>query len=158
INAHFKLYMKQSVLTQLYVKAMVFLAENKKVRLPVPLDDENHHRTFSHFKTKSKGLIATIQIAKQIAKTTNTIHIGGEIGTGKRLLAEMIHNHSPMSKEPFYVYNCLDKEPEMIEEELFGNKTRTERKEGIIDSITNGTLYIKHIDNLPYSLQGNLLE
>ena len=68
------------------------------------------------------------------------------------MFAEMIHNHSSLSTRPLYVYNCLDKEPEMIKEELF------DQDRGIMNSMTTGTIYIKNMDNLPYSLQGNLLE
>lgn len=97
---------------------------------------------------------STIRIASKLAKTPDAIHIEGGTGTGKQMLAEMIHNDSTGAALPFYVYNCLDKEPQLIEKELFGSKD--EKIEGIINAISGGTLYIKHIDQLPYALQGKL--
>ena len=152
INDRFNLHINQGLLTQLYIKAMVFLSGKKVIRHAVSIDDENYYRNFGQLNTKSPILKSTIQIAKKIAQTRNPIHIEGEVGTGKRMFAEMIHNHSSLSTRPLYVYNCLDKEPEMIKEELF------DQDRGIMNSMTTGTIYIKNMDNLPYSLQGNLLE
>ncbi|UOQ94903.1 sigma 54-interacting transcriptional regulator [Halobacillus shinanisalinarum] len=154
IKQHFLLEIKDSTLMQLYIKTLVYLTEKKSSVSPVSVIDQNQHRTLNQIITKSSLLKSTIEIAYKISLTSNAIHIEGGIGTGKQMLAEMIHNESSFSTQPFYAYNCLDKEPGSIEEELFGSKDQ--KKKGIINSITGGTLYVKNIDQLPYSLQGNL--
>src|SRR5699024_9001091 len=71
--------------------------------------------------TKSPSMLSTIQIANQVAYSSNAIHIEGNVGTGKQMLAEMIHNASPLSTMPFYVYSCSEKYPQIIDKELFGS-------------------------------------
>src|SRR5699024_7433727 len=152
INDRFNLHINQGLLTQLYIKAMVFLSGKKVIRHAVSIDDENYYRNFGQLNTKSPILKSTNQNDKKNQQNRNPIHIEGEGGTGKRMFVEMIHNHSSLSTRPLYVYNCLDKEPKMIKEELF------DQDRGIMNSMTTCTIYIKNMDNLPYSLQGNLLE
>ncbi|WP_339316271.1 sigma 54-interacting transcriptional regulator [Oceanobacillus sp. FSL W7-1304] len=154
IKQYCQLDMKVSLLTQLYIKAMIYATDKKTESLPISIHDQNQHRTLDSLKTSSPSLQSTIRIASKLAKTPDAIHIEGGTGTGKQMLAEMIHNDSTGAALPFYVYNCLDKEPQLIEKELFGSKD--EKIEGIINAISGGTLYIKHIDQLPYALQGKL--
>lgn len=141
----------REILTQLYIKSMVNLSEEKLSPQTFSFDDKNLNRTFDELNTNSALLQSTIQIAKKLAKTKNIIHIEGEIGTGKRMLAEMIHNHSMLSASPIYVYNCSDKEIETIQRELFSHDS------GLINSVSVGTIFIRNIDSLPYSLQGDLV-
>lgn len=154
LKNYFHLKIDDSLLMQLYIKTMVYLTIESDSKIPVTLNNQNQHREFSQICTNSPLMAHTLNIAKQIAKSPNAVHIEGEVGTGKQMLAEMIHNASSFSMQPFYIYNCADKDPQMIDEELFGNKDKS--VEGIIDSISGGTLYIKNIDHLPYLLQGKL--
>ena len=150
----FQLDMKDSLLTQLYIKAMLYLTDRKGESLPVSIRDQNQHRTLDQLTTQSPALLSTIKVAQNIAPASNAIHIEGGIGTGKQMLAEMIHNASSFSSTPFHIYNCADKDPQLIREELFG--LNDEKREGILNSAACRTLYIKNIDQLPYALQGKL--
>src|SRR5699024_1013864 len=60
---------------------------------------------------------------------------------------------SSLSTMPFYVYSCSEKDPQIIEKELFGSP---ENSEGIIYQINSGTLFINSIDKLPYLVQDKL--
>src|SRR5699024_12389215 len=96
----------------------------------------------SQISTNTRSILSNLQIAKQIAHRPNAIHIESNAGTGKQMLAEMIHNASSLSTMPFYVYSCSEKDPQIIEKELFGSP---ENSEGIIYQINSGTLFIKSI-------------
>src|SRR5699024_12462627 len=97
---------------------------------------------------------SAVELDRQMAKTSNNIHIVGETGTGKQMLAEMIHNESMYKDMPFYIYDAAAKDPQLIETELFGDKK--EKRMGILAEIIRGTLYIKNIDGLPYQLQNKM--
>lgn len=153
IKAHFQFDMLDTLLNQFYMKTMVYLTEEHSNISPVALHNQNQHRTFAELSTKSEAMQSTFDASYQLIQTSHPIHIEGKPGTGKQMLAEMIQNtifSSPMS---FYVYSCSEKDPQMIEKELFGNGNN---EEGIVNLITSGTLYIKNIEQLPYSLQGKL--
>src|SRR5699024_10344697 len=148
-----KLNITDSLMIQLFIKSMVCLTGEKTEVSLSTLQNENHQRSFSQLSTKSPYMLYTIQIYKQVAYSSNSIHIEGNVGTGKQMLAEMIHNASPLSTMPFYVYSCSEKDPQIIDKELFG---RPGDSDGIIYQINSGTLFIKSIDQLPYLVQEKL--
>ncbi|WP_411843745.1 sigma 54-interacting transcriptional regulator [Salinicoccus sp. HZC-1] len=150
----FELEMKDSLLMQYYIKTMVHLTAKRSENKPVSIADQNKNRTFSGISTESTLMESTIKIARRMAKTSNIIHITGETGTGKQMLAEMIHNESAYHDMPFYIYSGADKDPQLIEDELFGGTG--EKHSGILREINRGTVYIKNIDSIPYQLQNKL--
>lgn len=154
LKKYFHLKITDALLMQLYIKTMVYLTEENGEKDTVTIHSQNQHRTFNQLSTKSSGLLSTIKVASRIAQTSKAIHIEGEVGSGKQMLAEMLHNASFFSAEPFYVYNCADKDLALMNEELFGRMDNG--REGIVNQITSGTLYLKNIDQLPYSPQGKL--
>lgn len=154
LKEDFELEIKDALLMQLYIKTMVSLTESKDEGNAVTIHNQNQHRSFAQLSTTSTNLLSAIHIAQQMAQTMNVIHIEGEVGTGKQMFAEMIHNSSSLASSPFCVYNCSDKDPQLIDEELFGGIN--ESNLGILSQMTSGTLYIKNIDDLPYQLQGKL--
>lgn len=150
----FQLKIKNSLLMQYYIKTMVHLTAKKSGKTSVNIMDQNKNRTFSQISTQSPLMESTMKIAQQMARTSNLIHIVGETGTGKQMIAEMIHNESEYHNMPFYIYNGAEKDPRLIENDLFGEKE--EGAKGIIDEVNAGTLYIKNIESLPYQLQNKL--
>lgn len=150
----FELEMKDSLLMQYYIKTMVHLTAKRSENTPVSIADQNKNRTFSGISTESPLMQSTIRIASQMAKTSNIIHITGETGTGKQMLAEMIHNDSAYHDMPFYIYSGADKDPQSIDNELFGGEG--EKHQGILREVSRGTVYIKNIDSIPYQLQNKL--
>lgn len=154
LKERFQLKIRDSLLMQYYIKTMVHLTAKKSEKTPVNIMNQNKNRAFSQVSTKSPLMQSVIKIARQMARTSNIIHIIGETGTGKQMLAEMIHNESAYKDMPFYIYNGTDKDPQMIENELFGEKGGGAK--GILEEMSAGTLYIKNIDGLPYPLQNRL--
>jgi DNA-binding NtrC family response regulator/tetratricopeptide (TPR) repeat protein len=88
--------------------------------------------------------------------------IHGETGTGKGLLARIIHDSGPRAGGPFVDVNCAAIPESLLEAELFGFEagafTDARRpKPGLIETASGGTLFLDEIDSLGLALQGKLL-
>jgi two-component system, NtrC family, response regulator AtoC len=86
----------------------------------------------------------------------------GETGTGKGLVARVMHDSGPRASGPFVEVNCAAIPETMLEAELFGFEpgafTDAKRaKPGLFEAASGGTLFLDEIDALPLALQGKLL-
>ena len=96
----------------------------------------------------------------RIATTNSRVLITGASGTGKELLARMLHRQSKRSEGPFKAVNAASMVPERVEEELFGvdsNGTDRPQKTGLLERAHNGTLYLDEVADMPLETQGKLL-
>ena len=111
------------------------------------------------------GSIAIQQISRQIervARTNFTVIVQGETGTGKELVAHMIHEQSPRGTGPFVAIDCGAIPESLVESELFGYVrgafTGAEgKKAGYFELARGGTLFLDEIANLPFAVQVKLL-
>jgi len=102
------------------------------------------------------------QRLEKVINVDMAVLIGGETGTGKELVAQAIHKHSPRSSGPFVVVNCGAIPPNLIQSELFGHEKgsftgATQRKIGSIEAANGGDLFLDEIGDLPLNHQVNLL-
>ena len=86
----------------------------------------------------------------------------GETGTGKELIARMIHNNSPRAHQPFVPVDCGSIAPSLLESELFGALkgayTGADRdRMGVFEAANNGTVFLDEIGDLELGFQLNLL-
>jgi two-component system, NtrC family, response regulator AlgB len=104
----------------------------------------------------------TFELASRAAKSTAAILILGETGTGKSLLAQSIHEQSPIGDKPFVTVNCPCLNRELLESDLFGHVRGSftgavHDTWGKVAAADGGTLFLDEIGDLPMSLQPKLL-
>ncbi len=101
-------------------------------------------------------------LVHKIAPVGTTILIQGEMGTGKKVIARTLHNHSSRKNEVFIPLDCAAIDEKRIEDKLFGcnekSMSGTDRNTlGLIRSADKGTLFFDNIAELPIALQTKIL-
>ena len=99
------------------------------------------------------------QLVDRVASTNSRILITGEQGTGKDIVARMIHKHSDRNTAPFMVVNCATLRPENLEVELFGSASIANHPErtGVLEQVHGGTLLLDEIADMPLEIQSKLI-
>ncbi|MFN8008366.1 MAG: sigma-54 dependent transcriptional regulator [Terriglobia bacterium] len=103
-----------------------------------------------------------LEIVKKIAKSNASVLITGETGTGKELIAALIHYNSLRSKQSFVKVNCAALQENLLESELFGHEkgafTGAERQRiGRFEQASGGTLFLDEIGDMSPSTQAKVL-
>jgi DNA-binding NtrC family response regulator len=99
---------------------------------------------------------------QRAAKSTCTVLITGETGTGKELVAEFIHEHSPRREKPFVCINCAAIPENLLESELFGHAKGAftgaqELRDGLLSAAQGGTVFLDEIGDLSSCAQAKIL-
>ncbi|GBD38404.1 Transcriptional regulatory protein ZraR [bacterium HR37] len=118
--------------------------------------------TFKNIVTQSKKMMEIFELVKNVVDLDTTVLIYGETGTGKELLANVIHFNSPRREKPFVKVNCAAIPEELFESELFGFKKgaftgANENKRGLFQMANGGTILLDEIGEIPLRLQPKLL-
>ena len=111
---------------------------------------------------QSPAFRSVLARAQRVAQTGADVLIEAESGTGKELLARMIHRASPRSGGPFVAVNCSAFPENLLESELFGHVRgaftgANTSKPGKFELADGGTLLLDEISEMPLSLQPKLL-
>jgi two-component system response regulator PilR (NtrC family) len=98
----------------------------------------------------------------KLARSQAPVYISGESGSGKELVARLIHEQSARADQPFIAINCGAIPHELIESEFFGHKKGSftgavSDKKGLFQAAEGGTLFLDEVADLPLSLQVKLL-
>ncbi|HAR63810.1 MAG: sigma-54-dependent Fis family transcriptional regulator [Candidatus Margulisiibacteriota bacterium] len=110
----------------------------------------------------SKKIQAVFDLIQIVANSSTTIHIRGESGVGKELIAHAIHYNSNRAAQPFIKVNCAALPENLIESELFGHEKGSftgaiNTKKGRFELANGGTLFLDEIGDLPLATQVMLL-
>lgn len=121
----------------------------------------NTRFTFDQIIGDSLLINEVVENAKRAARTTSSVLIVGETGTGKELFAQSIHNGSTRSNGPFLSQNCAAIPENLMESLLFGTKkgafTGATDHPGLFEQAEGGTLFLDEINSLTPALQAKLL-
>jgi len=117
--------------------------------------------TFDSIIGQSDAIHDVIANAKRAARTSSSVLVVGETGTGKELFVQSIHNASSRASAPFISQNCAALPDSLIEGLLFGTTkgafTGSVERPGLFEQAEGGTLFLDEINSLSFSLQAKLL-
>lgn len=110
----------------------------------------------------SPAMVEIYKTISHVAPTDATVIIEGETGTGKEMVARMIHRFSSRTNQPFVAVDCASIAPSLLESELFGSMrgafTGADRdRTGIFEAANRGTVFLDEIGDIEPSFQVKLL-
>lgn len=152
----FKIIELRSILSKI---AKEMLLEQQNRSLQEKLERYEGKRRLIGSSTFIKELKKMIKV---VADNTATILISGESGTGKSLLAELIHRAGNRARFPFVTIECAAIPGELLESELFGYEKGAftgadKQKIGRMEQAQRGTLFLDEIGDMPLALQAKML-
>jgi DNA-binding NtrC family response regulator/tetratricopeptide (TPR) repeat protein len=118
---------------------------------------------FANIITQSDRVMQVLELCSKVAPSPYTVLFEGETGTGKGLLARLIHDLSDRRDERLIVVNCAAIPETLLESELFGHVkgafTGADRaKQGLIMASNKGTLFLDEVGKMPLPMQAKLLQ
>jgi DNA-binding NtrC family response regulator len=121
-------------------------------------DDDDHVRIIGEHPALKRAL----NLAFKTGPTDSRVLLIGESGTGKDLIAMLIHQLSPRRDQPFIAVNCAAFSESLLESELFGHEKgaftgAAEAKKGIFEVSNGGTLFLDEITEASKAFQTKLL-
>ncbi len=110
----------------------------------------------------SPAMQQVLSLALRAAPSPWTVLIHGETGTGKELIARLLHLLSPRKEKPFIPLNCAAVPENLFESELFGHEKGAftgaiNRRRGLFEQADGGTLFLDEVGELPQAVQAKLL-
>lgn len=127
------------------------------------LEDEiRAEMNFAQIIGNSASLKKSLKRVETVAPTDSTVLIYGETGTGKELIARVIHDLSPRRSKPFVKLNCAAIPTGLLESELFGHEKGAftgaiAQRIGRFEVADGGTIFLDEIGEIPLELQTKLL-
>jgi DNA-binding NtrC family response regulator len=111
----------------------------------------------------SPQILRVFEVLEKVIPTRSNILILGESGTGKGLIAEIVHCNSQRKDRPFISINCSAIPENLLESELFGYRKgaftgAASDKKGLITMADQGTLFLDEIGDMPLGLQAKILK
>lgn len=119
-------------------------------------------RRFGEIVARSPAMMRALELAGKVARHPSPVLVTGASGTGKELVARLIHRESERSEGPFVAVNCGAIPETLLESEFFGYvkgafSGADRQKEGLFEAAHGGTLFLDEVGDLPHPLQVKLL-
>src|SRR5262245_13452063 len=145
------------VVVERAVERARLLQENSRLR-----EKLRDRSPFGHVVATHPSMVALLRLVEQVAPSRASVLILGETGTGKELIAEMIHRASPRAKAPLVRLNCAALSESLLESELFGHEKGSftgavGRREGRFEQANGGTIFLDEVSEIPLATQVKLL-
>ena len=117
---------------------------------------------FDQIIGRSPAMLRVFEAVQKVADTDITVLIRGDSGTGKELVANALHYHSPRRTKPMVKVNCAAFSRELVESELFGHEKgaftgAVAQREGKFEAADGGTLFLDEVGDMPLETQAKLL-
>jgi two-component system, NtrC family, response regulator HydG len=111
---------------------------------------------------RSPAMTSLLETVAHVAPSEATVMITGDSGTGKELIAGVIHHNSPRKDSPFVKINCAAITETLLESELFGHEKGAftgadRRKEGRFYQANKGSIFLDEVSEMPLTMQVKLL-
>lgn len=118
---------------------------------------------YKEFVGVSPRIFEVFEVLEKVMPTRSSILLTGESGTGKGLIAEVVHSNSQRKDKPFISINCSAIPENLLESELFGYRKgaftgAASDKKGLIAMADEGTLFLDEIGDMPLGLQAKVLK
>lgn len=119
-------------------------------------------RRFGEIVARSSAMVRALELAGKVARHPSPVLVTGASGTGKELVARLIHRESDRAEGPFVAVNCGAIPETLLESEFFGYMKGAfsgadRQKEGLFEAAHGGTLFLDEVGDLPHPLQVKLL-
>jgi len=111
---------------------------------------------------RARSFREMLELASLVAPTETSVLLLGETGTGKELVARLIHESSPRATAPLVAVDCSGLTETLFESEMFGHEKgaftgATSRKTGLVEAASGGTLFLDEVGDISLSQQVKLL-
>lgn len=111
---------------------------------------------------RSAAMKSVLSTVKKVASSDTFIHIYGPSGSGKELIAHLVHSESQRRDHPFVVVNCAALPDTLLESELFGHEKGAftnayQMKQGLVEVANGGSLFLDEVGDISSAVQPKLL-
>lgn len=140
------------LLVERAIEAARLRRENRELRLRTGVDVDLIGRSLQVNQLRHS--------VEKVAPTGSRVLISGPPGSGKEVIARMLHTRSRRAEGPFVALNCATMRPDRLEVELFGTEHAVEgggRKVGTFEQAHGGTLYLDEVADMPLETQGKIV-
>jgi two-component system nitrogen regulation response regulator GlnG len=141
-------------------KVLAVVARASAVPVVTPVDDEVLKP--SQIIGESVAMQEVFRTIGRLSRSSISVMLTGETGSGKEIVARALHQHSSRSRGPFVAINTAAIPAELLESELFGHERGSftgahARRPGRFEEAAGGTLFLDEIGDMPLPLQTRLL-
>src|SRR4030042_430342 len=145
------------ILLERIESSILLTRENRQLR-----EELKEKFSFEGLITQSSKMEEVLSLVARVAPSQSTVLIRGESGTGKGLIAKIIHYHSPRSTGPMITINCAAIPEHLLESEIFGHEKGAFtgalfQHRGKFEQAQGGTLFLDEIGDLSPAPQAKLL-